>query len=74
MPANCVSINIQLFSIVDLKMANTAVKQLTAAYESVGQYSKCGLHPEEFLMIFSINTLFCCNPGCSGLIGTGYRV
>ena len=47
--ANCVSINIRLFSIVDLKMADTAVKQLTAAYESVGQYSKRGLHPEEFL-------------------------
>ena len=49
MPANCVSLNIRLFSIVDLKMADTAVKQLTTAYESVGQYSKCGLHPEEFL-------------------------
>ena len=49
MPANCVNINIRLFSIVDLKMANTAVKQLTAAYESVGQYPKRGLHPEEFL-------------------------
>ena len=49
MPANCVSINIRLFSIVDLKMADTAVKQLTAAYESIGQYSKRGLHPEEFL-------------------------
>ena len=49
MPANCVNINIWLFSIVDLKMADTAVKQLTAAYESVRQYSKRGLHPEEFL-------------------------
>ena len=49
MPANRVSINIQIFSIVDLKMADTAVKQLTAAYESVRQYSKHGLHPEEFL-------------------------
>ena len=49
MPANCVSIIVRLFSIVDLKMADTAVKQLTAAYKSVGQYSKRGLHPEEFL-------------------------
>ena len=49
MPANCVNINLRLFSIVDLKMADMAVKQLTAAYESVGQYSKRGLHPEEFL-------------------------
>ena len=49
MPANCVSLNIRLFSIVDLKMAETAIKQLTTAYESVGQYSKRGLHPEEFL-------------------------
>ena len=30
-------------------MADMAVKQLTAAYESIGQYSKHGLHPEEFL-------------------------
>ena len=49
MPANCVSLNIRLFSIVDLKMADMAVKQLTAVHESVGQYSKRGLHPEEFL-------------------------
>ena len=48
MPANCVNINIRLFSIVDSKMADTAVKQLTAAYKSIGECSKRGLHPEEF--------------------------
>ena len=49
MLANCVNINIRLFSIVDSKMADTAVKQLTATYESIGECSKRGLHPEEFL-------------------------
>ena len=46
---NCVSINIWLFSIVDVKMADLAIQQLTMAYEIVRQYAKRGLHPEEFL-------------------------
>ena len=49
MPANCVNINIRSFSIVDSKMADTAVKQLTAAYESITRYSEQGQHPEEYL-------------------------
>ena len=49
MPANCVNINIRLFFIVDSKMADTAVKQLTAAYESITKYSGQGQHPEEYL-------------------------
>ena len=46
---NCVSINIRLFSIVDVKMADPAIPLLSAAYEAVGEYAKRGLHPEEFL-------------------------
>ena len=49
MPANCVNINIRLFSIVDSKMVDTAMKQLTATYESIAESSKRGLHLEEFL-------------------------
>ena len=49
MPANCVNINIRLFFIVDSKMADTAVKQLTSAYEIITKYSGQGQHPEEYL-------------------------
>ena len=49
MPANCVNVNIRSFSIVDSKMADTAVKQLTTAYKSITGYSEQGRHPEEYL-------------------------
>ena len=32
-----------------MKMADPAIQQLTTAYEVVGEYAKCSLHPEEFL-------------------------